>query len=110
MINFIEDIHSLSEFKNNTNAFIAALKKNKRPSILTVNGKAEIAVVDIATFQKMQNELEMQQEANAINRSLQDFDNGDFVTAQEAFAQIERTMERVKRKKEKQQKTKKSRK
>jgi prevent-host-death family protein len=38
MINLHRDIHSLTEFKRNTNDFMKQMKETKVPVVLTVNG------------------------------------------------------------------------
>ncbi len=53
MINFSQDIQSLSTFKRNTNKMIEQIKSRGNPLILTVNGKAEIVVQDAEAYQKL---------------------------------------------------------
>ncbi len=72
MINITEDIQSLTDFKKHTIQFISDLKKSGRPRVLTVNGKAEIVVMDAAAFQKMQNQREPEESLSDIRQSWQD--------------------------------------
>src|SRR5207244_346115 len=53
MIDVANDIHSLSDFKRNTATFMTRMKKNGRPVVLTINGKAELVVQDAAGFQRL---------------------------------------------------------
>ena len=76
MINITQDIHSLTEFKKRTSDFIHNLKETGRPAILTVNGKAEIIVMDANIYQKMQEQLAFQETLQEINDSLKDFELG----------------------------------
>lgn len=85
MINITEDIHSLTEFKKNTNDFIQDLKKTRRPTILTVNGKAEIVVIDAAAFQKIQEQLQFEETILEVSAALKDFEAGKFSPAKEVF-------------------------
>jgi len=96
MINITQDIQSLTSFKNNTSDFINKLKKTGRPSILTVNGKAEVVVMDAAAYQKMQQKIEFDQTVEEINRSLEDFENGRFSPAEEVFARLQKTIDKAK--------------
>lgn len=57
MIN-LENIHPLTEFKRNVKQFIERIKATKSPLILTVNGKAEIVILDASSFQEMMQRLE----------------------------------------------------
>jgi prevent-host-death family protein len=47
------DIHTVTEFSRKPAEHIKRLLKNKRPEILTVNGKAAVVVQDAETYEKM---------------------------------------------------------
>jgi len=53
MLNFSQDIHSLTEFKRKTAAFMKQLKERGRPVVLTVNGKAAFIVQDAESYQAL---------------------------------------------------------
>lgn len=93
MFNITKDIQSLTDFKNNTPEFIKNLKKTGRPTVLTVNGKAELVVMDAKAYHKMQEKLEMEESIREIEQSMEDYENGDFVSAEEAFDILRKTME-----------------
>lgn len=88
MINITQDIHSLTEFKKNTGDFILDLKKTGRPSVLTVNGKAEIVVMDAAVFQKIQEQLEFEKTISEVEDSLKDFEEGKFASSKKVFSNL----------------------
>jgi PHD/YefM family antitoxin component YafN of YafNO toxin-antitoxin module len=48
-----KDIHSLTEFKTKTQGFLDELREVGRALLLTVNGRAEVAVLGAATFQNV---------------------------------------------------------
>lgn len=48
-----QDIQSLTTFRNNSAAFLQQMKKNKRPVILMVNGKAAAVVQDAEAYQRL---------------------------------------------------------
>ena len=52
------DIRPLTEFKRNTARFMTHLKKTGRPSILTVNGKPALVVMDAETWQEVNDRFE----------------------------------------------------
>ena len=58
MLDVSRDIRSLSDFKRKTRSFLEQLREEGRILILTVNGKAELVVMNPATFQALQQELE----------------------------------------------------
>ncbi len=51
MINVGEDIYSLTAFKRDSHGLMRRMKKSGRPLVLTVKGKAEVIVMDPATYQ-----------------------------------------------------------
>lgn len=57
MINYSQEIQSLSTFKRNTTEIIAQIKETGNPLILTVNGKAELVVQDALSYQKLLDSL-----------------------------------------------------
>ena len=53
MLNFSQDIHSLTEFKRKTAVFMKQLKSCRRPVVLTVNCKAAFIVQDADSYQEL---------------------------------------------------------
>lgn len=49
----LRNIYSLSDFQRNAREHIERLKRTGRPSVLTVNGSAEIVVQDVASYQEV---------------------------------------------------------
>ena len=52
--------HSLSDFQENGPTFIEAIKENKRPLLLTVNGQVEAVVIDVTTYQELEDKAEFE--------------------------------------------------
>lgn len=46
-------IHSLTDFLRNSKDHIAQLKETKTPEVLTVNGRAEIVMLDTETYENL---------------------------------------------------------
>ncbi len=88
MIDITQDIHSLTEFKKNTNHFLIGLQKTKRPSILTVNGKAKLVIMDASVYQQIQNQIESANDFQIIKNSLEDFENGEFFESKKVLADL----------------------
>ncbi len=88
MINITEDIHSLTDFKKHTSEFISGLKKTGRPAVLTVNGKAEIIVMDASAYQNIQDELIFRENIAEIEKSLEDFECGRFSSFEDIFSRL----------------------
>ena len=64
----IRQIHSMSDFIRNHKAHVARLKATGAPEVLTVNGRAEVVVLDADTFQKLMDQFR-DMEAIARTRS-----------------------------------------
>ena len=88
MLDVSKDIHSLTEFKSKTARFVARLKKSEGALLLTVNGKAELAVMSAATFQRLLDELERLDTLRGIQEGLADVEAGRTRPAEEFFAEL----------------------
>lgn len=49
----LDNIHSLTDFKRNTSAYIEKMKETKSPLVLTVNGEAEFVVQSAKAYQEL---------------------------------------------------------
>jgi len=93
MLDVSKDIHSLTEFKSKTARFVARLKKSDGALLLTVNGKAELAVMSAATFQHVLDELDRLDAMRGIERGLEDVRAGRTSSLDEAFARIRKRVQ-----------------
>lgn len=50
-INILEDICSITDLKRNTRDVLDQVHRTKRPVILTVNGRADLVLLDAKTFE-----------------------------------------------------------
>ena len=46
-------IHSLSDFVRNSKAHVLRLKETRIPEVLTVNGRAEVVLLDTETYENL---------------------------------------------------------
>ena len=88
MIDITKDIRSLTDFKRDTSRFVTELKESGRPSILTVNGKPELVVMDAKSWQEMQDRLEYAQTVSSIRTGLREADQGRGMEASAFFADL----------------------
>ncbi|HME69820.1 MAG TPA: type II toxin-antitoxin system Phd/YefM family antitoxin [Myxococcota bacterium] len=54
----VREIHSLTEFKRDTNRFLRRLRSSGSPLVLTVNGRAELVVFGSKTYQEIAETLD----------------------------------------------------
>src|SRR5437867_12712413 len=87
-----EDIASLTDFKRDTAAYLRRLRKNGRPAVLTVNGRAALVVLDPRAYQRLAEVVEQAGAVAGIQRGLDSFERGEGVPAREgleaAFARV----------------------
>jgi prevent-host-death family protein len=76
-----KDIRPLTEFKRETSRFVARLKETGRPSVLTVNGKPSVVVMDAAAWQDMQDQIDYAQTVAGIRKGLDQAHAGEGVEA-----------------------------
>lgn len=51
-------IHSMSDFVRNPKAHVARLKETRIPEVLTVNGRAEVVMLDTETYESLMQRLQ----------------------------------------------------
>ena len=93
MLDLSKDIRSLSEFKRNTPAFTAALRKSGRPVVLTVNGAASVVVQDAEAYQRLVELAERAEAVEGIRRGLEALARGDHVPAEAVLDEMRRRLD-----------------
>ena len=76
MIDITTDIQPLSYFKRTTPAMVKQLKKSGRPIILTIDGKAEVVVMDAKEYTALRKEQKKEEWFAFLRASQEDMDAG----------------------------------
>ena len=84
------DIQSLSVFKRDTAKFRRQLKKTKEPIVLTVNGKADMVVIDAESFDEYLREKDQLDMIASVNRGIDDMRAGRTKPAEQVFREFEK--------------------
>ena len=84
-MNITKDIRPLTEFKRDTARFMSRLKETGRPSVLTVNGKSALVVMDAEAWQDTQDLIEYARTVAGIRKGLDQARDGQGVEAGEFF-------------------------
>ncbi|MBF0166764.1 MAG: type II toxin-antitoxin system Phd/YefM family antitoxin [Alphaproteobacteria bacterium] len=84
-----KDIRPLTEFKRDTGSFMSHLKETGRPSILTVNGKPSLVVMDAGAWQNIQDQLDYANTVTAIRKGLTQARDGQGTDAADFFNQLD---------------------
>ena len=88
MLDVSRDIRSLTDFKTRSPEFLASLREKDRAILLTVNGRAELAVMSAATFQRVLDSLDELDAIRGIRAGLDDAAARRTRTAREAFEKV----------------------
>lgn len=86
-----KDIRPLTEFKRETSRFVDRLRETGRPSVLTVNGKPSVVVMDAGAWQEMQDQLEYAETVAGIRRGLDQARAGEGTEAAAVFDELAAT-------------------
>lgn len=88
MIDLVLDIQSLSRFKRSTGALLERMKKTGNPLVLTINGKAELVVQDVAAYQQLSEQAERVAEIQFLAHSKADIEAGRGRDARKAIKSL----------------------
>lgn len=86
---FSRDIQSLSVFKRDTAKFRRQLKKTKQPIVLTVNGKADMVVIDAEGYEEYLREKDRIETIAGVRRGIEDMKAGRVRDAEDVFRELE---------------------
>lgn len=86
-----QDIRPLTDFKRDSAALTRRLKKTGQPLVLTVNGKAELVVHAVASYQRLWEMIERMEAVAGIRKGLDSFAKGRGIP-------LRKTDERMRRK------------
>jgi len=89
MLDITKDIQSLTTFRRRSGDFIKLQKKNKRPVVLTVRGKAAAVVQDAASYQRLLDIAARADVEEGIRQGLEDLSKGRTRPAREFFDEFE---------------------
>jgi len=81
------DIQSLSVFKRDTSKFMRQMKKTGQPIVLTVNGKAEMVVLDAESYDFLRQKDRIET-IEGIRRGREDVKAGRVRDAEEFFEEM----------------------
>lgn len=83
--NIANGILPLKAFVRDSRSVLKKLKRSQEPVVLTVDGKAEVVMIDPAAFEAMIDQLETVQ---SVRESVTSFSQGEGRPAKEALADI----------------------
>ena len=83
------DIQSLSVFKRDTAKFRRQLKRTRQPIVLTVNGKADMVLIDADSYDEYLRDKDQIDMIASVNRGIDDMRSGRTKPAEQVFREFE---------------------
>lgn len=81
-------ITPLTTFLRNHKSLIGQIKETRLPQVLTVNGKAEVVVLDPDSYQEMADKAARLETIEAIREGLAAAERGEMKPAEQVFAEM----------------------
>ena len=82
------EIHPLTDFLRNHKAHVTRLKATHAPEVLTVNGKAEIVIQDVQSYQQMIERLQHMETVAAIQEGMASAERGELKPATQVLDEM----------------------
>jgi prevent-host-death family protein len=89
MIDLVKNIKPISYVKAHTTEIVKNVGETRSPIIITQNGEAKAVIIDIESYQKTLNAINL---AKLLSFSEIDLKNGNIVTHEEAKKRFEKTI------------------
>lgn len=97
-----EDVVPFTEYRRTLNACFARTSRTHRPIVITQNGRSTGVMMSVADFERTWDEIETWRNRAELSRSIEisrrEFENGEFITEEEAFAETERMLDEMEKK------------
>ena len=93
MLNLAEDLKPISYIKAHTTEIVSYVGESKTPVVITKNGEAKAVIIDIESYQKTINAINL---AKLLSFSEKDIKNGNLITHENAKKVFEKTLGRKK--------------
>jgi PHD/YefM family antitoxin component YafN of YafNO toxin-antitoxin module len=82
-------IYSLTDFLRNHKAHVVRLKETRMPEVLTVNGRAEVVIQDVESYQALLDRLHHLETLAAIREGIASAERGELKPAEQVFAEMQ---------------------
>jgi len=89
MINLAQDLKSISYVKAHTTEIVRHVENSKTPVVITQNGEAKAIIIDIKSYQKTINAINL---AKLLSFGEKDIKNGNVISHESAKKIFEKTL------------------
>jgi PHD/YefM family antitoxin component YafN of YafNO toxin-antitoxin module len=84
----VRNIHSLTHFLRNHKEHVTRLKESRIPEVLTVNGKAELVILDAESYQEIVERLNRLETIAAIREGLASAERDEPKPAEQVLSEM----------------------
>jgi prevent-host-death family protein len=91
MVNLVQDLKPISYVKAHTTEVVKYVRDSKSPVVITQNGEAKALIIDIDSYQKTINAINL---AKLLSFSEKDIKNGNLVSHENAKKIFKKTLNR----------------
>jgi prevent-host-death family protein len=91
MVNLAQDLKPISYVKAHTTEIVKYVRDSKTPIVITQNGEAKAVIIDIESYQKTLNAINL---AKLLSFGEKDIKNGNVITHENAKKIFEKTLDR----------------
>lgn len=71
-IQLLEDIQPLSEFRSKVAFYLEKVNKNKRPLVITQNGKSAAILLGVTEYERMVDKIEILEDVKLAEKQIRD--------------------------------------
>jgi len=89
MINLVQDLKPISYVKAHTTEIVKYVEDSKAPVVITQNGEAKAVIIDIESYQKTLNAINL---AKLLSFGEKDIKYGNVITHENAKKRFEKTL------------------
>ena len=89
-MDIVRDIQPLTYFRRKSAEAVKHLKATRRPMLLTINGKAEVIVQDVRSYQRLLDIAAQADAAEGVRQGWDDLKRGRTKPARHVFDEIRR--------------------
>ena len=82
-------IHPLTDFLRHHKTHVARLKETRTPEVLTVNGRAEVVIQDVESYEALLDRLHHMETLAAIREGIASAERGELKPAEQVFAEMQ---------------------
>ena len=93
MVDLAHDLKPISYVKAHTSEIVKYVEDSKTPIVITQNGEAKAVIIDIESYQKTLNAINL---AKLLSWGEKDIKNGNLITHENAKKIFEKTLKRKK--------------